>query len=140
MGDWLANRSVGDTVSRFDALQDTLEGLMQLVAIQLDGDDRGSGGVRNAQLARRRPHFPRPGQEQPAEQARRDGSDIADLYNHAWYPNLGDADYWLEEIRQGRYTSPRSDLFLMHWLTMKTGKAARGWRKRWRREGATPLS
>src|SRR5207302_9096093 len=31
----------------------------------------------------------------------------------------------LATIRQGRYTSPRADLFLMHWLTMRLGTVAR---------------
>lgn len=114
-----------DTDSRFDALQDTLDGLIQVVAIQLDGtsdaqvvfetlNSRGADLtsldlVKNTLL----------------QQARRDGADIAQLHEDYWQPALGDADYWLETERQGRYTSPRADLFLMHWLTMKTSKPPR---------------
>ncbi len=57
--------------------------------------------------------------------AAHDGINIAQLHAEYWQPALGDANYWLARVRQGRYTSPRADLFLMHWLTMKIGTVAR---------------
>jgi len=51
---------------------------------------------------------------------------VAALHDQHWEPSLGDAGYWLEQVRQGRYTRERSDLFLMHWLTMKLSEPARG--------------
>jgi len=112
---------------RLDALQDTLEGLLQVVAIQLDGtsdaqvifetlNSRGAD-LTSLDLAKNA-LLQQAGREQ-------DERAVADLHATHWQPTLGDADYWLEEVRQGRYTRERADLFLMHWLTMRTGKPPR---------------
>jgi hypothetical protein len=45
-------------------------------------------------------------------------ADVAALYADYWKPFDGDA--WRKEIRQGRLKRPRSEIFLMHWLAMKT--------------------
>ncbi len=50
--------------------------------------------------------------------ASREGADINSLNSHIWEPALGD-EYWRQEIRQGRLTRPRAELFLMHWLAMR---------------------
>jgi Protein of unknown function DUF262/Protein of unknown function (DUF1524) len=125
MNEWLETDGDDALVQRFDALEDTLEGLLQVVAIQLDGtsdaqvifetlNSRGADLtsldlVKNSLL----------------QQARRDGDDAGQLHAEYWEPALGDADYWFEDVRQGRYTRERADLFLMHWLTMRTAKVAR---------------
>jgi hypothetical protein len=53
------------------------------------------------------------------------------LYNRYWRyfdddrlkePIKGDDRYWYVEERQGRLTRPRIDLFIFHFLVMKTGK------------------
>lgn len=44
--------------------------------------------------------------------------DVEALYYKEWQPELDQA-YWRQEIRQGRLTRPRADIFLMHWLAMK---------------------
>lgn len=121
---WL-DESNADGSARLDALQDTVEGLLQVVAIQLDGtsdaqvifetlNSRGAD-LTSLDLAK----------NSLFRQAARDGVEVGQLHAQHWQPALGDADYWLETVRQGRYTSERADLFLMHWLTMKTGKPAR---------------
>ena len=121
---WL-DESDEDGSVRLDALQDTLEGLLQVVAIQLDGssdaqvifetlNSRGAD-LTSLDLAK----------NSLFRQAARDGVEVGQLHAQFWQPALGDADYWLETVRQGRYTRERADLFLMHWLTMKTGKPAR---------------
>jgi hypothetical protein len=111
---------------RLDALQDTCDGLVQLVAIQLDessdaqvifetlnsrGADLTSLDLVKNSLLR--------------QAGRDDGADVGELHAQHWQPALGDADYWFETVRQGRYTNERADLFLMHWLTMKTGQSPR---------------
>jgi hypothetical protein len=124
---WLreGDASDGAALERLDALQDTMEGLLQVVAIQLDGssdaqvifetlNSRGAD-LTSLDLAK----------NSLFRRAERDGAKVSELHSTYWEPALGDADYWLETVRQGRYTSERADLFLMHWLTMKTGKPAR---------------
>jgi hypothetical protein len=123
---WLADADTPEARGqRVDALQDVLEGLLQVVAILLDGssdaqvifetlNSRGADLtsldlVKNSLL----------------RAAAHDGVNVSQLHAEHWQPALGDADYWLATIRQGRYTSPRADLFLMHWLTMRLGTVAR---------------
>lgn len=49
--------------------------------------------------------------------AQREGHDVDELYRRHWR-HLERAR-WRENIRQGRLTRPRVEIFLMHWLTMK---------------------
>jgi Protein of unknown function DUF262/Protein of unknown function (DUF1524) len=122
LAEWVDDESgEGTAAARLDAMEDTLEGLLQVVAIQLDGSSEAqivfetlnSRGADLTSLDLVKNTLLR--------QAQRDGADVGELHERCWQPSLGDADYWLEEVRQGRYTRPRADLFLMHWLTMRTG-------------------
>ncbi|MCF7889852.1 DUF262 domain-containing HNH endonuclease family protein [Candidatus Bipolaricaulota bacterium] len=45
------------------------------------------------------------------------------LYENYW--KEFDEDKWREEVSQGRLERPRIDVFIMHWLTMKTAKQVR---------------
>lgn len=114
-----------DATDRLDALQDTVEGLLQVVAIQLDGstdaqiifetlNSRGAD-LTSLDLAK----------NSLLRQAAREGVKVGELHATYWQPALGEGKYWLQTVRQGRYTSERADLFLMHWLTMRTGKPPR---------------
>jgi len=92
--------------------------LLQMVSINLDDDDdaqiifetmnaRGTPLlaielVKNAVLDR----------------ARRQGADADRLHDDIWEPVLG-RSYWRKEVRQGRLTRARSEIFLSHWLEMK---------------------
>jgi Protein of unknown function DUF262/Protein of unknown function (DUF1524) len=121
--EWLGTDD--NATDRLDALQDAIEGLLQVVAIQLDGssdaqiifetlNSRGAD-LTSLDLAK----------NSLLRQAARDGVNVGELHATYWQPALGDGKYWLETVRQGRYTSERADLFLMHWLTMRTGKTPR---------------
>jgi hypothetical protein len=46
------------------------------------------------------------------------GLNVEQLYEEQWSPF--DQDEWRQEIRQGRLTRPRVEVFLNHWLTMQT--------------------
>jgi hypothetical protein len=107
-------------------LYDTLVGLLQVVSIQLDGssdaqvvfetlNSRGAD-LTSLDLAK----------NALLRQASREGADVESLHDQHWEPALGDASYWFEQVRQGRYTRERADLFLSHWLTMKLGTPPRG--------------
>jgi hypothetical protein len=52
------------------------------------------------------------------QMAESEGADLDELYAKHW--KGFDADFWREEIRQGRLKRPRIDLFLQHYLTLKT--------------------
>jgi hypothetical protein len=121
--EWLGSGE--EATDRLDALQDTVQGLLQVVAIQLDGssdaqvifetlNSRGAD-LTSLDLAK----------NSLLRQAAREGVNVGELHATCWQPALGDGKYWLETVRQGRYTSERADLFLMHWLTMRTGKTPR---------------
>lgn len=49
--------------------------------------------------------------------AEKAGQDVERLYKEHW--RQLERTYWREELRQGRLTRPRAEIFLMHWLTMK---------------------
>lgn len=111
-----------------DALQEACEGLLQVVSIQLDGssdaqvifETLNSRGADLTSLDLAKNAIFRLAEKESTEQG-----EVPELHATHWQPSLGDADYWLETIRQGRYNNERADLFLMHWLTMKIGKPAR---------------
>lgn len=50
--------------------------------------------------------------------AEKQGADAELLHDNVWAPQLGE-DYWRDEIRQGRLTRPRSELFFMHWMAVQ---------------------
>jgi hypothetical protein len=125
---WVQNEeSKEQRTLMLDALQESCEGLLQVVSIQLDGsadaqvifetlNSRGAD-LTSLDLAKNA-IFRLAEMEMPKEE-------VAEQHATHWQLSLGDADYWLETVRQGRYTNERADLFLMHWLTMKMGKPAR---------------
>lgn len=110
------------------ALQEATEGLLQVVSIQLDEssdaqvifETLNSRGADLTSLDLAKNALFRLAERQAPE-----GDEVRLLHASHWQPTLGDADYWLETVRQGRYTNERADLFLMHWLTMKMGKPPR---------------
>lgn len=121
-----ADDSEADEVSaRYAALRESIAGLMQLVTITLEPSDpaqvifetlnaRGTpllamDLVKNALFAE-------------ADQA---GAAVEDLNEQIWVPTFGDDQYWATDVRVGRLTMPRSEVFLFHWLTMKLGETIR---------------
>jgi hypothetical protein len=106
---------------RIRALSTTLQGLMHLVVIDLDGHDnaqvifetlnaRGtpllaSDLIKNLVL-------------QAAEHRR---LDVQTLYDRFW-KDFDERDYWRKDVRQGRLTRSRIDVFLFYWLVMRTSK------------------
>ena len=50
--------------------------------------------------------------------AEREGENLDELYVTYW--SVFDQEQWRREIRQGRLKLPRAEIFLMHWLAMKT--------------------
>lgn len=56
-------------------------------------------------------------------EARRKNLAAESLHERYWAPF--DADQWRENVRQGRLERPRIDVFIMHWLTMRTRQVVR---------------
>ncbi|WP_287182521.1 DUF262 domain-containing protein [Mesorhizobium sp.] len=52
--------------------------------------------------------------------ATRDGDDAEALYRNYW--QRFDEEFWRQEVKQGRLTRPRSDLFMQHFLASKQGQ------------------
>lgn len=145
--EWVGSaQSPTAAADRLDILYDALDGLLQLVSIQLDGssdaqvvfetlNSRGAD-LTSLDLAK----------NALLHKAQREGADVARLHDGYWEPALGDSDYWLQQVRQGRYIRERSDIFLMHWLTMKLGAVPRGqhlfadFRNRILRQDSPPLA
>lgn len=128
IGEWVeAAESEERRTLMLDALQESCEGLLQVVSIRLDGsadaqvifETLNSRGADLTSLDLAKNAIFRLAEKEMTK------AEVAELRATYWQPALGDADYWLETVRQGRYTNERADLFLMHWLTMKLGKPAR---------------
>lgn len=119
--DWTAGSDAGaNAETQLEALRQALWKLVQVVVIDLDGDD-------NAQVifetlnARSTPLLAADLVKNLLfRTAMAAGQDAAALYNEYWKPL--DGHDWRKMIRQGRLFRPRIDVFVMHWLTMLLGK------------------
>lgn len=56
-------------------------------------------------------------------EAKKEGRETETLHERYW--QQFDREEWREEVRQGRLERPRIDVFVMHWLTMRTATAVR---------------
>jgi hypothetical protein len=50
------------------------------------------------------------------------GGDPEDLYNQYWHPFDAESAYWRKHVGRGHARRPRLDIYLQHYLTMKTRK------------------
>lgn len=101
---------------RLDFLWQVLSNALQVVVINLSDDDESQVifetlNARGTQLL-------------PADliknylfrRAQSEGKDVEVLYNTHW--KAFDADFWRDEVKQGRTKRPRIDLFLQHYLAL----------------------
>jgi hypothetical protein len=103
---------------RVSALSTTLQGLLQLVVIDLEPQD-------NAQVifetlnARGTPLLASDLIKNLVLQAAlQQGQDVQLLYDSYWR-HFDQREYWRAEVRQGRLIRPRLDVFLHYWLIMR---------------------
>jgi hypothetical protein len=120
--EWLGNGSLEERLDRLKVLLLTLHESFQLVVIDLDESD-------NAQVifeslnARGTPLLPADLVKNHLFHVAEDrGQDIENLYEVYWKPFDVERRFWRVEIRQGRLKRPRLDIFLQHYLTLKTGE------------------
>ena len=108
----------GTIEERFESLWSIIQGHLLIVAIDLEEDDDAQVifetlNARGSQLL-------------PADLVKNylfhlaelEESQIEHLYERYW--RAFDEDFWRKEVRQGRLKRPRIDLFLQHYLTLKT--------------------
>ncbi|MRS16748.1 DUF262 domain-containing protein [Enterobacteriaceae bacterium RIT691] len=111
----LSEKSLDD---RFDSLWQVVKDCLQIVVIDLDQNDETQVifetlNARGEDLL-------------PADliknflfrRAKANGDNVERLYADNW--KLFETDWWRDEIRQGRITRPRVDVFINHYLTMMT--------------------
>lgn len=113
--DVLSRKSIDD---RFDSLWHVVKDCLQVVVIDLDKDDETQVifetlNARGEDLL-------------PADliknflfrRASWDGEHVEKLYDNYW--REFETTWWREDVKQGRLTRPRIDVFISHYLTMMT--------------------
>lgn len=114
-GDALSTKSIDD---RFDSLWHVVKDCLQVVVIDLDKNDETQVifetlNARGEDLL-------------PADliknflfrRAAADGDNVEKLYENHW--RQFETMWWRENVKQGRITRPRIDVFISHYLTMMT--------------------
>lgn len=103
---------------RLDVLRAVFADVFKIVAIRLEGNDEAQV-IFETLNARGTPLLALDLVKNAVFQAIGHNSGaVEQLHDEVWEPELG-LPYWREEVRQGRLTRPRAELFLMHWMTMK---------------------
>jgi hypothetical protein len=117
--EWLREPDV-EPAKRITALWSTLSELIVIVTIDLDAEDDAQQifetlnalGLKLLPADLVKNYLLRSAEAQ--------GLDTADLYERYWREFDVDEAYWRKEIRQGRLTRPRIDIFLQHFVTLRT--------------------
>lgn len=108
---------------RLKALIDTIYQLVSIVVIDLDSEDN-SQVIFETLNARGTPLLAGDLiKNYLLREAKHNGYSAEKLHKEYW--KQFDEDYWREEVVQGRLERPRIDVFIMHWLTMKTTSQVR---------------
>ena len=116
---WIA--AEGEAEQRRRALRDVLRDWLYLVVIDLEKDDEAQM-IFETLNARGTPLLPMDlVKNHLFHAAAADGVDLDRLYEKQWRELDAQTDFWRAEVRQGRLNRPRIDVFLQHYLTMKTG-------------------
>ena len=120
IGEWLAAKDRSEVSNRVDLLYRTIRDQLHIVVIDLERDDDAQE-IFETLNALGTPLLPADLVKnflfRVAEQRKEDTSR---LYNQYWSTFDNEKSYWREEVRQGRLKRPRVDLFLHHYLTLKT--------------------
>ena len=111
-----------DIEARYRTLREAVAGLLQLVAISLEPGDPAQV-IFETLNARGTPLLATDLVKNALfDAADKQGYVVDEVHDRYWAPQLGDYDYWSAEDRLGRLSVPRSEVFLMHWLTMQLGE------------------
>jgi hypothetical protein len=120
IGTWLTDLADDTTVREgMDALTTVLWSLVVVVTIDLDASDNPQV-IFETLNARGTPLLAGDLIKNHLFQvAMTQGANLEVLYDEQW--RHLDTEWWREEVRRGRFTQPRLDSFLSHWLVMRTG-------------------
>ena len=115
--EWLGEHTE-QAASRASALVTALMGLLDVVVIDLQSTD-DANVIFETLNARGTPLLDSDLiKNSVLHSASQEGLDSEALYHQYWQPF--DQRWWREEIRQGRLTRPRIDVYLNYWLAMRT--------------------
>ena len=107
--------------ARASALSTTLQGLLQLVVIDLEPHDNAQA-IFETLNARGTPLLASDLIKNLVLQiALQRGLPVQSLYDKYWHA-FDERDYWRADVRQGRLTRPRIDVYLYYWLIMREAK------------------
>ena len=116
---WVAELPPDDMDRYFNALRDAIAEHLMFVLIELQVGDNPQGIFESLNAQGERLLAIDLVKNQVFRRARDAGLDEHRLEAESWSPEFA-RDWWREEVKQGRYTRPRAELFLMHWLTERT--------------------
>jgi hypothetical protein len=117
--EWLTEHSANKPAEDLmKALWQVLSGQLRLVAIDLETEDDAQV-IFETLNSRGAPLLPGDlVKNYLFRRAQGDGQAVEKLYEQYW--RAFDTEWWREEMRQGRLKRPRLDIFLQHYLSLKT--------------------
>ncbi|HEY2354890.1 MAG TPA: DUF262 domain-containing protein [Gaiellaceae bacterium] len=119
LAQWIAELPEGEEDEYFDALRDTTYDQLLVVVIELQPGDNAQGIFESLNAQGERLLAIDLVKNHVFRRARHADLDLERLDTEVWSARFGD-DWWRTKVTQGRYSRPRVELFLMHWLTERT--------------------
>ncbi len=117
---WVAELPAGEEDEYFNALRDTIYEHLLFVVIELQPGDNPQGIFESLNAQGERLLAIDLVKNHVFRRARRADLALEQLDTEIWSARFGD-EWWRADVKQGRYRRPRAELFLMHWLTERTG-------------------
>lgn len=117
---WMTELPAGEEDECFNALRDTIYEHLLFVVIELQPGDNAQGIFESLNAQGERLLAIDLVKNHAFRRARRADLDLEQLDTEVWSARFGD-EWWRTDVKQGRYRRPRAELFLMHWLTERTG-------------------
>jgi hypothetical protein len=117
---WVTELPAGEEDEYFDALRDTIYEHLLFVVIELQPGDNPQGIFESLNAQGERLLAIDLVKNHVFRRARRADLDLEQLDTAVWSARFGE-EWWRADVKQGRYRRPRAELFLMHWLTERTG-------------------
>jgi hypothetical protein len=117
---WVTELPAGEEDEYFNALRDTIYEHLLFVVIELQPGDNPQGIFESLNAQGERLLAIDLVKNHVFRRARRAELDLEQLDTEVWSARFGD-EWWRADVKQGRYRRPRAELFLMHWLTERTG-------------------
>lgn len=118
--EWLGDASGDGLTARLKTLYDVLRNSIQLVVIDLDANDDAQM-IFETLNALGTPLLPADLVKNFLfHRAQSEGADVGALYHNSWEQFDDERSYWRAEIARGRLKATQLDLFLLHYLALKT--------------------